>query len=162
MNKGLPSNVHISYPYGDPTRLTHPASQANRYLDPNSRAIYDDTGAGGAATGMGNVNVGMVWKDLALDLLLPVDPAKEEAARAAKARRLANGTQGGDGEGEAEERRHSDSDSGFDDDPVEPEIEGIEPEQEQEQSTEAVVEDDEEEEEDEEEEGDDDDDDDDE
>jgi len=139
--------VHISYPYGDPTRLTHPASQANRYLDPNSRAIYDDTGAGGAATGMGNINVGMVWKYLALDLLLPVDPAKEEAARAAKARRLANGTQGGDGEGEVEERRHSDSDAGFDDDPVEPEIEGIEPEHEQ--STEAAVEEDEDEDEDE-------------
>lgn len=116
-------------------------------MDPNSRAIYDDTGASGTAGGVGNVNVGMVWKDLALDILLPVDPVKEEAARAAKARRLANGTQGGEAEVEAEDRRYSDSDAGFEDDQVEAEIEGMEPEP----SAEAAIEEDEEEEEEEEE-----------
>ncbi|CAG8523306.1 15187_t:CDS:2 [Acaulospora colombiana] len=91
-NDCLPSSVHISYPYGDPTRLTHPATQPNRVVDPNSRALYDEQG------GIASVNTGLLWKDLALDLLLPHNPAKEEAARAAKARRLANGAQQTDGE----------------------------------------------------------------
>lgn len=99
----LPSNVHVSYPYGDPTRLTHPAAQANRVMDANSRDLYDETG------GIGNVNVGMVWRDLALDFLLPKDTTKEEAERAAKARRLANGAQHGDGE-ETQEVIHEEDD----------------------------------------------------
>jgi hypothetical protein len=36
---------------------------------------------------------GLVWKDLALDLLLPRDPVKEEAAAAENARKVANGAQ---------------------------------------------------------------------
>ncbi|KAG8801807.1 hypothetical protein FRC17_006543, partial [Serendipita sp. 399] len=113
----LPSNIHISYPYGDPTRLNHPANQANRRIDPNSRAIYDDTG------GNGNTNVGLVWKDLGLDILLPVDPVKEEAARAAKARRLANGTQQGDGD-DTQEFNHDLDEDEHNPTPEEEEFEG--------------------------------------
>lgn len=79
--------MHISYPYGDPTKLNHPSAQANRPLFPNSRTIYDDGGS------EPNVNVSLIWKELALEYLLPTDPAKEEAERAAMARRLANGVQ---------------------------------------------------------------------
>lgn len=61
--------------------------------------MYDETGGVGS-----NVNVGMLWKDLALDILLPTDPIKEEALRAAKARKLANGVQS-DGD-ESEDYNH--------------------------------------------------------
>lgn len=70
----------------------------------------------------------MVWKDLALDILLPVDPVKEEAARAAKARRLANGTQGADADADGEGQRVSDSDTGFEGDETGQDIGEMEPE----------------------------------
>lgn len=38
------------------------------------------------------MNGALRWKELALDQLLPVDEEKEEAAKAALARKLANGT----------------------------------------------------------------------
>ena len=39
----------------------------------------------------GGVNGALRWKDLALDSLLPIDHEKEEAERAAQARKLASG-----------------------------------------------------------------------
>lgn len=129
---GLPSHVHVSYPYGDPTRLTHPAAQPNRVMDPNSRYLYDETG------GVGSANVGMVWRDLALDILLPKDATKEEAERAAKARRLANGAQHGDGE-DVQETMHDEDDEDAESPPPE--------DQEFEQDPEEMVEEEEEEEE---------------
>jgi hypothetical protein len=80
--------MHISYPYGDPTKLTHPASRPQRGFNRDSRALYEDMGYGGAG-----VNAGLEWKELALDFLLPVDPEKEEAFNAENARRLASGAQ---------------------------------------------------------------------
>jgi len=83
----LPSQVHPSYPYGNPTNIKHPAARPRKPHDPSSRALFDDMGyAGGGANGA------LRWKDLALDLLLPVDHAKEEAERAALARKMASGT----------------------------------------------------------------------
>ncbi|KAI0086305.1 hypothetical protein BDY19DRAFT_894948 [Irpex rosettiformis] len=82
----LPSQVHPSYPYGNPTSLKHPASRPRRPYDPASRALFEDMGYAG-----GGVNGSLRWKDLALDLLLPVDEAKEEAERAAAARKIASG-----------------------------------------------------------------------
>lgn len=83
----LPSQVHPSYPYGNPTNIKHPAARPRKPHDPSSRALFDDMGyAGGGANGA------LRWKDLALDLLLPVDRAKEEAERAALARKMASGT----------------------------------------------------------------------
>ncbi|KAI0340525.1 hypothetical protein BDW22DRAFT_1333920 [Trametopsis cervina] len=83
----LPSQVHPSYPYGNPTSLKHPASRPRRPYDPSSRALFEDMGYAG-----GGVNGALRWKDLALDLLLPVDEEKEEAEKAAQARKLASGT----------------------------------------------------------------------
>ena len=39
----------------------------------------------------GGVNGALRWKDLALDLLLPVDEAREEAEKAVAARKIASG-----------------------------------------------------------------------
>jgi len=83
----LPSQVHPSYPYGNPTSIRHPAARPRAPHDPMSRALFDDMGYAG-----GGVNGALRWKDLALDLLLPVDREKEERERAAMARKMASGT----------------------------------------------------------------------
>jgi len=83
----LPSQVHPSYPYGNPTNIRHPAARPRPPHDPVSRALFDDMAYAG-----GGVNGSLRWKDLALDLLLPVDREKEEAKRAAQARKMASGT----------------------------------------------------------------------
>lgn len=54
--------------------------------DPTSRALFEDMGYAG-----GGVNGTLRWKDLALDILLPVDKEKEEAEKAAHARKMASG-----------------------------------------------------------------------
>ncbi|PAV19638.1 alpha- -glucan [Pyrrhoderma noxium] len=82
----LPSQVHPSYPYGNPTNLKHPASRPRKPTDPSSRALFADLAYAG-----GGVNGALRWRDLALDRLLPVDRAREEAARAAMARKMASG-----------------------------------------------------------------------
>lgn len=57
--------------------------------DPTSRALFEDMGyAGGGANGS------LRWKDLALNILLPIDHAKEEAEKAAQARKMASGAAG--------------------------------------------------------------------
>ena len=84
--KVLPSQVHPSYPYGNPTNIRHPAAKPRKPHDPNSRALFDDLAYSGG------VNGALRWKDLALDILLPVNREKEEAERAALARKMASGT----------------------------------------------------------------------
>lgn len=82
----LPSQVHPSYPYGNPTSVKHPASRPRIPYDPTSRALFEDMGfSGGGVTGQ------LRWKELALDQLLPIDEAKEEQKRAAQARKMAMG-----------------------------------------------------------------------
>jgi len=83
----LPSQVHPSYPYGNPTHIKHPASRPRPPYDPSSRALFEDMGYAG-----GGINGTLRWKDLALERLLPVDEEKEEAARATQARKMASGT----------------------------------------------------------------------
>ncbi|KAF8552867.1 hypothetical protein OG21DRAFT_1510947 [Imleria badia] len=85
----LPSQVHPSYPYGNPTNIKHPAARPRPPYDPTSRALFEDMGYGG-----GGVNGALRWKDLALEQLLPVDEEKEEMKRAAEARKMANGATG--------------------------------------------------------------------
>ncbi|KAH0836470.1 hypothetical protein J3R83DRAFT_8079 [Lanmaoa asiatica] len=85
----LPSQVHPSYPYGNPTNIKHPAARPRPPYDPTSRALFEDMGYGG-----GGVNGALRWKDLALERLLPVDEEKEEMKRAAEARKMANGATG--------------------------------------------------------------------
>ncbi|KAG1811582.1 hypothetical protein EV424DRAFT_134881 [Suillus variegatus] len=82
----LPSQVHPSYPYGNPTNIKHPAARPRPPYDPTSRALFEDMGYGG-----GGVNGSLRWRDLALDRLLPVNDEKEEMRRAAEARKMANG-----------------------------------------------------------------------
>jgi len=82
----LPSQVHPSYPYGNPTNIKHPAARPRPPYDPTSRALFEDMGYGG-----GGVNGALRWKDLALDRILPINERKEEMERAAQARKMANG-----------------------------------------------------------------------
>ncbi|KAF8591853.1 hypothetical protein K439DRAFT_608475 [Ramaria rubella] len=81
----LPSQVHPSYPYGNPTNLNHPAALPHTNGEPG-RALYEDMGYTG-----GGVNAALRWKDLGLEMLLPVNEEKEEAERAALARKMASG-----------------------------------------------------------------------
>ncbi|KAF7983712.1 hypothetical protein HWV62_19651 [Athelia sp. TMB] len=83
----LPSQVHPSYPYGNPTNIRHPAARPRPPYDPTSRALFEDMGYAG-----GGINGALRWRDLALDRLLPVDEAKEESKRAAQARKMTSGT----------------------------------------------------------------------
>lgn len=82
----LPSQVHPSYPYGNPFNIQHPAARPRRPYDPSSRALFEDMGFSG-----GGVNGSLRWKDLALDTLYPIDEARQEAERAAQARKMASG-----------------------------------------------------------------------
>ncbi|KAF8320146.1 hypothetical protein F5887DRAFT_1066272 [Amanita rubescens] len=82
----LPSQVHPSYPYGDPTNIKHPAAKPRPPYDPFSRALFEDMGY------VGGVNGALRWKDLALDELMPIDEEKEEAKKAMQARKMASGT----------------------------------------------------------------------
>lgn len=79
--------MHPSYPYGNPFNPKHPANRPRIPYDPASRALFEDMGFAG-----GGVNGSMRWKELALDLLLPVDKEREEAEKAAQARKMASGT----------------------------------------------------------------------
>jgi len=82
----LPSEVHPSYPYGNPTNIKHPAARPRAPHDPASRALFEDMAYAG-----GGVNGALRWKDLALDGLLPFDYERAEAERAVQARRMASG-----------------------------------------------------------------------
>lgn len=82
----LPSQVHPSYPYGNPTNIKHPAARPRPPYDPSSRALFEDMGYAA-----GGINGALRWKDLALDDLLPVDEEKETALRAMQARKMASG-----------------------------------------------------------------------
>ncbi|KAH8110998.1 hypothetical protein DFH11DRAFT_1880142 [Phellopilus nigrolimitatus] len=70
----LPSQVHPSYPYGNPTNLKHPAARPRKPTDLSSRALFADLSYAG-----GGVNGALRWRDLALDSLLPVDKEHEES-----------------------------------------------------------------------------------
>ncbi|KAF9506399.1 hypothetical protein BS47DRAFT_1352829 [Hydnum rufescens UP504] len=114
----LPSQIHTSYPYGNPTKLTHPAAlgtypfglgHAHLY----SQITYSPIGPQNAVsanhppTSASSVvyssSLGpLKWDDLALDELLPVDPKKIEAEIAAKARRSATGAAQNGGNGGAD------------------------------------------------------------
>lgn len=83
----LPSQVHPSYPYGNPNSLKHPSARPRPSLGTSSRALFEDMGYGGGGT-----NGTLRWTDLALQNLLPVDVEKEEAERAIQARKMASGT----------------------------------------------------------------------
>ena len=117
----LPSHIHPSYPYGNPTNIKHPAARPRVPYDPTSRALFEDMGYAG-----GGVNGTLRWKDLALDILLPVDKEKEEAEKAAHARKMASGATTNQyqpasqhpeaaGEGDADDENENENDENDDD-----------------------------------------------
>ncbi|PBK65898.1 hypothetical protein ARMSODRAFT_917186 [Armillaria solidipes] len=81
----LPSHTHPSYPYGNPTRLSHPAAQQRVIHDATARSVL--LGMSSAGGGLDALK----WKELALSELLPIDAAKEEAEQASEARKMASG-----------------------------------------------------------------------
>ncbi|KIJ25599.1 hypothetical protein M422DRAFT_72110 [Sphaerobolus stellatus SS14] len=120
----LPSQVHPSYPYGNPTNLNHPAALPHIPGEPG-RALYEDMGHPGAGA-----NMALRWKDLALELLLPINEEKEEAERAALARKQAAvATQGNHASGMPQEQNVDDDDE---DDSDGDEADGDEDEEEEE------------------------------
>jgi len=109
--KVLPSQVHPSYPYGNPTSLKHPASKPQPKNDPASRALFEDMGYGG-----GGINGSIRWRDLALDELLPIDEDKEEAKRAMQARKMASGAANNNPQGQHHQQQVPQMQQGQDDD----------------------------------------------
>ncbi|KAF8586353.1 hypothetical protein K439DRAFT_1408918 [Ramaria rubella] len=81
----LLSQVHPSYPYGDPTSANHSASQPRMDADNTSRVLYMDIIC------MGDITATLRWKELALDHLLPMNTGKAEAENGAHARENAAG-----------------------------------------------------------------------
>ena len=82
----LPSQVHPSYPYGNPNNIKHPSAKPRHGYGLLSRALFEDMSIGG-----GGSNGNLRWTDLALNDLLPIDEEKEEAQRAIQARKMASG-----------------------------------------------------------------------
>ena len=83
----LPSQVHPSYPYGNPNNIKHPSAKPRQAYGLLSRALFEDMSIGGGGT-----NGSLRWTDLAIDELLPIDEEKEEAQRASQARKMASGS----------------------------------------------------------------------
>jgi len=77
----LPSQIHPSFPYGNPFKdKTLLASSSTRH-GMSTKALYEDA----AYEGAGRKNK-LRWKDLGMDMLLPPDPVKDEEAKARAAR----------------------------------------------------------------------------
>ncbi|QRV74167.1 hypothetical protein RhiJN_02181 [Ceratobasidium sp. AG-Ba] len=127
----LPSQVHPSYPYGNPTKPSHPVA-----VEPlgrgSSRTYYDDM----RFEKLRRLDR-LRWTNLALDLLLPVDHEKEEALKAAAARRAASGATGnnnsGNGGGEADQAGAEEEEGEEEGEEEEEEVEDISGEEEDEE-----------------------------
>ncbi|KAG9012188.1 hypothetical protein FRB94_006556 [Tulasnella sp. JGI-2019a] len=77
----LPSQIHPSFPYGNPFKEKTLIATAFTRNGMSTRALYEDAefeGVGRRTTRR--------WKDLGLDVLLPPDPVTEEEAKAKAAR----------------------------------------------------------------------------
>jgi len=77
----LPSQIHPSFPYGNPFKdkaLTSTAFPTNPI---STRALYEDAEFEGVGP-----KTKRRWKDLGLDMLLPKDPIQDEEAKAKAAR----------------------------------------------------------------------------
>ena len=99
---GLPSQIHTSYPYGNPTKLTHPAALGTAPFGLGHAHLYQQISYDADPTSS-SARAALAWSDLSLDELLPADPKKAQAERAAKARRNATGAvQQGNGAGAAQ------------------------------------------------------------
>lgn len=108
----LPSQVHPSYPYGNPNNIKHPSAKPRQAHGLLSRALFEDMSIGGGGT-----NGTLRWTDLGLDELLPIDEEKEEAQRAMQARKMASGTSNNNPQGQqAQPAQVQPSDDDEDDD----------------------------------------------
>ncbi|KAF8738992.1 Starch synthase, partial [Rhizoctonia solani] len=130
----LPSQVHPSYPYGNPTKPSHPVA-----FEPlgrgSSRAYYDDM----RFERLRRLDR-LRWTNLALDLLLPIDHEREEALKAAAARKAASGAAANNNSGnggadadqatadetEAEEEGEQDEEEGEDGEGEDEDVEEVE------------------------------------
>lgn len=83
---GLPSQMHTSYPYGNPLKLTHPAALGTYPFGLGDAQLYAQLVYDAQST-----QQPLRWDDFALDELLPVDPRKMAAEKAARARKGATG-----------------------------------------------------------------------
>jgi len=122
----LPSQIHPSFPYGNPFKdKTLIATVFTRH-GMSTRALYEDAefeGVGWRSTRR--------WKDLGLDVLLPPDPVTEEEAKAKAARNSVHTSsrrvepvpdperEDGDGAGEEEDGEDDEDDDGEEEEEVE-------------------------------------------
>jgi len=81
----LPSQVHPSFPYGNPFKDKRLRYAAQPTHSMSTRALYED----GDVEGLG-LKAKRRWKDIGLDMLLPADPVNDEEAKAKAARNQAN------------------------------------------------------------------------
>jgi len=78
----LPSQIHPSYPYGNPTKAPHPSTAGTVPMGIlGARALFEDV-----AIERKGFQTRPNWSDLGLDQLYRVDPERVEAAAAAAAR----------------------------------------------------------------------------
>lgn len=80
--------MHTSYPYGNPTKLSHPAALGTYPFGLGDAHLYAQLSYDASAQ---RAPSSLRWDDEGLDELLPVDPRKVEAERAARARKGATG-----------------------------------------------------------------------
>jgi len=84
--------MHTSYPYGNPLKLTHPAALGTYPFGLGDAQLYSQLSFDSSAQGsLQQQQQPLRWDDFALDELLPVDPRKLEAEKAARARKGATG-----------------------------------------------------------------------
>jgi len=133
----LPSQIHPSFPYGNPFKDKTLIATAFTTHGMSTRALYEDA----EYEGVGRKSRRR-WKDLGLDMLLPPDTIKEEEARAKAARNSVHTSsrrvepvpgppQEEDEEGEEDEENGEEDEDGEEDDDDEEEnaeIEGASPE----------------------------------
>ncbi|EJU03519.1 hypothetical protein DACRYDRAFT_114904 [Dacryopinax primogenitus] len=78
----LPSQIHPSYPYGNPTKAPHPSTAGTVPMGIlGARALFEDV-----AVERKGFQTRPNWTDLGLDQLYRADPERVEAAAAAAAR----------------------------------------------------------------------------
>ncbi|KAG8904935.1 hypothetical protein FRB99_000989 [Tulasnella sp. 403] len=81
----LPSQIHPSFPYGNPFRDKHLTATAFPTNPVSTRALYEDAEFEGVGP-----KAKRRWKDLGLDMLIPPDHVKDEEAKAKAARNSAH------------------------------------------------------------------------
>ncbi|KAF8318646.1 hypothetical protein DL93DRAFT_313778 [Clavulina sp. PMI_390] len=99
----LPSQMHTSYPYGNPLKLNHPAALGTYPFGSGDARLYASLSYEPHSSHISIMSTHsymnaqaqsqslLRWHDMALDELLPIDPKTVAAEMAARARRGATG-----------------------------------------------------------------------